>query len=416
MADLSRGKVCQAISSLSPNCSLYEARRELDPLFLSTPDIDVQYESKITPLIVTCDKGNNSCLEYLMEKLTSNKMLEHFIGHPLDVSSNEDQNTAIHHAAMSGCELSIPILNTLGESILSLASTRNSHGDTPLMMAAANGHLDFLRTFHKLSVQEAGLENVQAILLAKNYSNDSCLSLASCHGHPAVVEFLIGLVPIETELLQTCRLRCERMDSALRSNPELMKQNKSRLDSVRQCVDKLEATLSRHAEETASKLLAEGETLLPKERIKPKKKKKQTRRSNQDLAQPKKDSSTANSSSFDTRDKDDDMRLTTLADGTVAVVVHGEEPERPNLRLPASINMQDPSVKEMFRKRFEGASAKVEAVMDALCLDVSMLLYTPHGMALNLSPSQLDAVQAVLQNQLVFVQEARKIQNRMHGT
>jgi hypothetical protein len=383
-------------------------------LFLSTPDIDFQFESKITPLIVTCDKGNNSCLKYLLEKQTSNKMLEHFIGHPLDVSSNEDKNTAIHHAAMSGCELSIPILNKLGESILSLASTRNSHGDTPLMMAAANGHLDFLRTFHKLSVQEADLKNVQNILLAKNDSNDSCLSLASCHGHPAVVEFLLGLVPIETELLQTCRLRCERMDSALRSNPELMKQNRSRLDSVRQCVDKLEATLSRHAEETASKLLAEGETL-PKESIKPKKKKKQTRTSNQDQEQPKKDS-TANSSSFDTSDKDDAMRLTTLADGTVAVVVHGEEPERPNLRLPASINMQDPSVEVMFRRRFEGASAKVGAVMDALCLDVSMLLYTPHGMALNLSPSQLEAVQAVLENQLVFVQEARKIQNRMHGT
>jgi hypothetical protein len=410
MTDLFRGKVCQAISSLSPNCSLDEARRELDPLFLSTPDIDFQFESKITPLIVACDKGNNSCLKYLLEKQTSNKMLEHFIGHPLDVSSNEDKNTAIHHAAMSGCELSIPILNKLGESILSLASTRNSHGDTPLMMAAANGQLDFLRTFH-----EADLENVQNMLLAKNDSNDSCLSLASCHGHPAVVEFLLGLVPIETELLQTCRLRCERMDSALRSNPELMKQNRSRLDSVRQCVDKVEATLSRQAEETASKLLAEGETL-PKERIKPKKKKKQTRRSKQDQEQPKKDSSTANSSSFDTSDKDDAMRLTTLADGTVAVVVHGEEPERPNLRLPASINMQDPSVKEMFRRRFEGASAKVEAVMDALCLDVSMLLYTPHGMALNLSPSQLDAVQAVLENQLVFVQEARKIQNRMHGT
>jgi hypothetical protein len=184
---------------------------------------------------------------------------------------------------------------------------------------------------------------------------------------------------------------------------------------VRQCVDKLEATLSRHAEETASKLLAEGETL-PKERIKPKKKKKQTRRSHQDQEQQKKNSSTANSSSFDTSDKDDAMRLTTLADGTVAVVVHGEEPERPNLRLPASINMQDPSVEVMFRRRFEGASAKVGAVMDALCLDVSMLLYTPHGMALNLSPSQLEAVQAVLENQLVFVQEARKIQNRMHGT
>ena len=43
-----------------------------------------------------------------------------------------------------------------------------------------------------------------------------------------------------------------------------------------------------------------------------------------------------------------------------------------------------------------------------------MLLYTPHGMALNLSPSQLDAVQNVLEKQMQAVSEARDIQNRMH--
>ena len=58
--------------------------------------------------------------------------------------------------------------------------------------------------------------------------------------------------------------------------------------------------------------------------------------------------------------------------------------------------------------------SEIDAVMDALCLDVSMLLYTPHGMALNLSPSQLDAVERILEKQMISVKEARQIQHRAH--
>ena len=55
----------------------------------------------------------------------------------------------------------------------------------------------------------------------------------------------------------------------------------------------------------------------------------------------------------------------------------------------------------------------VNAVMEALCLDNSMLLLSPHSMALNLSPSQLDAIGAVLRNQVAAVEQAREIQSRL---
>jgi hypothetical protein len=55
----------------------------------------------------------------------------------------------------------------------------------------------------------------------------------------------------------------------------------------------------------------------------------------------------------------------------------------------------------------------VNAVMEALCLDDSMLLLSPHSMALNLSPSQLDAIGAVLRNQVGAVEQAREIQSRL---
>ena len=65
--------------------------------------------------------------------------------------------------------------------------------------------------------------------------------------------------------------------------------------------------------------------------------------------------------------------------------------------------------------RQDGVDKDIDGVMDALCLDVPMLLYTPHGMALNLSPSQLDAVEQILLKQGAAVRQARQLQQRMHS-
>lgn len=50
---------------------------------------------------------------------------------------------------------------------------------------------------------------------------------------------------------------------------------------------------------------------------------------------------------------------------------------------------------------------------DSLCLDMSMLLLTPHGYAMKLSPAQLEAVEKLLRTQLDAVNEAKEIQNRL---
>jgi hypothetical protein len=55
----------------------------------------------------------------------------------------------------------------------------------------------------------------------------------------------------------------------------------------------------------------------------------------------------------------------------------------------------------------------VDAVMDSLCLDASMLLLNSHGMAMNCSPSQLEAIDSILHKQMQSVQEARAIQERL---
>ena len=58
-------------------------------------------------------------------------------------------------------------------------------------------------------------------------------------------------------------------------------------------------------------------------------------------------------------------------------------------------------------------SQQSEELMDALCLDPSMLLLSPHALAMNLSPSQLEAVDTVLKNQLNAVAQAKIIHDRL---
>lgn len=413
-----RAKLSQAISVLPPDCKREDVSKELDPILQSTPGINKNFETKVTPLMVCCDKGNCACLEYLLENFEEHADL---IGRPSDVT--DDKNTAMHHAAMSGCELSITILNQMGESFLSLASVRNSHGDTPLMMASINGHLNFLIAFQKLLAQDIRTESeIQSIFSAKNNSNDSCLSLACCHGMTSILDFLLSFVSVEPDILQICEPRLKKMDVAFQSNPSLMKQHKSRYDAVNQCVQKLQIKLAGKAEETARELLAEEESARPKAKSQTKKKKQLRKIKSQGKSNSAHGISPTSSSLSSTclksveESENETMRLTTLADGTKAVIVEGETLERPRLPLHAPANSKEKSVDEMFRKRFEAASFEVDAVMNALCLDVSQLLFTPHQMALDLSPSQLDAVQLILEKQLFAVEEARNIQNRMHDT
>jgi hypothetical protein len=58
-------------------------------------------------------------------------------------------------------------------------------------------------------------------------------------------------------------------------------------------------------------------------------------------------------------------------------------------------------------------AVSIEASLASLCLEPSMLLYTSHGMALHLSPSQLDALELLITNQLDAVRKAKGIQNRL---
>lgn len=119
-------------------------------------------------------------------------------------------------------------------------------------------------------------------------------------------------------------------------------------------------------------------------------------------------------------------RVVTLQDGTViststsertTYAAEEEECLRPivhedNSDMKATA---EKSIDDMLRDRCSErrVQSEVEAIMDSLCLDTSMLLLTSHGMALDLSPCQLDAVESILNTQLGAIHEARKIQARI---
>ena len=55
----------------------------------------------------------------------------------------------------------------------------------------------------------------------------------------------------------------------------------------------------------------------------------------------------------------------------------------------------------------------IVALMDSLCLEPSMLLYSPHEMAIEMSPCQLDVIEDILKQQLNAIKKAQEIHARL---
>ncbi|KAL7431704.1 hypothetical protein ACHAXH_001563 [Discostella pseudostelligera] len=55
----------------------------------------------------------------------------------------------------------------------------------------------------------------------------------------------------------------------------------------------------------------------------------------------------------------------------------------------------------------------IASLMESLCLDPSMLLYSPHEMAIEMSPCQLEIIEGILQQQLSATKKAQQIHARL---
>jgi len=281
---------------------------------------------------------------------------------------------------------------------------------------------------------------------------------------------------VKHDEVQTCQQAVYRMDLAIHNlveskttTEDALLECQERQARVHACLAKLQAALEQQAEDAANELLlgdndlvtAQASTSKSSKKNKKNKKKKKGKGNNsatknvsnaKETATTNKNSAEAGQQQEGKTGNDEFFVVKRLQDGRVAVAVTGEDnaskpppPQTNNNTIAATIMPAKP-VDTLFRERFRGhqqastatatataattaaasrstssdnavsaeksGNMDIDAVMDALCLDVSMLLYTPHSMALNLSPSQLDAIEQILQQQILSLREARSLQHK----
>lgn len=421
---MGRESLSKAILGLPPDASLAQVTEELDVLVaqLDKNDTHTDATSSASPLMVACDRANVSVLRYLQNLyFSSDKSVFREVGSPLEEYGG---NTPLHHAAMSGCSEAIEILSSFGTPFHEFGATSNSHGDTGLMFACTYGHLKFCRVWNEQFQNSMGAtEETANLAMAKiynrrNMSKDNCIILACSHGKADVVDFLIGQCGVEVDAsdFEKCQASYQRMKKALQNNAELYAEHKGTMLSVKKGLDMIKSELERRAM-LAQKELLSGDLVIETPVVSRKAGKRSTKKKSNNRSSKAMSSNSA-SDDIPSREqgpveKTESLKLTRLPTGELAVAVGNSGVAADSTPLHVTLPPK-PSTEEMFRRTLQSSrSTDVDALMDALCLDVSMLLYTPHGMALNLSSSQLDAVQSILEEQLKAASEARAIQGRM---
>jgi ankyrin repeat protein len=465
-----RHNVIEKIVAFEQHVSYDQVQETLGPLLLNPngnpTDEENDSERRLTPLMVACDKGQFHTVHYLVDQCLSRRNLGRVIGIPLDRNS-EEGNTAAHYAAVSGqisiwqqlVRLMMMTKRTMDEAEEKekegplqlqetntsyshhhqclLISARNKHGDTPLMMASMAGHKEFLREHSSLSMNDQPYNNNNFdVWKWRNESDDSVLSLACGYGHVDIVQLLLlqwGNSIAEWKDIQMGQMVLEKMQQVRQrrqqqQNSKTMIMNEQweqKYEDVSRCVEWIRAALTQVADSMADSLLAQEiesdstqrdiagtSNITPSKKKKPKKKKKKKKNrgdgsENSIAMEPLEHSPVARAQG------PDDVILTQLPNGIRAVVVPGYEDEQTPIGTTTASVTNVPSsssalhdAQELLRSQFPVADSS------SLCLNVSMLLWKPHAMALYLSASQLEAVDGILEQQRQAVQQARMLQAR----
>lgn len=361
--------------------------------------------------------------------------------------------------------------------LIDLLSQRNSNGDTPIMLAAASGRESFLKYFVDRLLKESAtdLEDVRRVFQKCNDTGDTACSLASGFGYHAIVLLLIeplsnnhdfAVVQPDHNELQKSRAALQRMDNLLpmvkkKGGKKEQDEFSAKRSDIARCVDIIEAALERKAQKQMGELLGEEDisatldSSKTSSSTKRKAKKKKKGRTNAEKSIPNKDEKINSQIKSDA--VSDDMkgrtkkqawkvsrtkpvgqfnnepemltspRVVTLQDGTVIStnertrydVVDGDNSAFASTSTGEETKKEsDKSINDMLRDRCRERrmQAEVEAIMDSLCLDPTMLLLSSHGMALDLSPCQLEAVESILTMQMTAIHEAKTIQARIRST
>lgn len=415
-----REKLCRAVAALDDNCALDHVSEQFGSILgnVDVENVDEPSHSStsvdsVTPLIVACDKAQVTCIEWISMKTKENSSLLYVLGSPRDHA--EAGNTPFHYAAHSDCIQALPLLcNMLDDEetkpATKLASLRNDNFDTPIMFASVRGHLAFLRETLRLLEKEDSQDRTKLFELV-NDDGDTALSLACGHGNVDIVHFLLqeARVTVTYDIVKEAEERLNKIDAALaqvKPTPE----HKARRNDAYKCLVILKVFLAKLTEATMEELLAEEDEAnaakMPK--VKAKKKPKHF-----PAAESRGKSQVVLGSSTESNILEDEPQKT---DSVSTRSARESEQERDagtskeRARQPATALHTSTLLPETQRTSDFGTNLDVDAIIEALCLDSSMLLLSSEDMASTLSPCQLDAVAAVLRNQIQAVKEARAIQ------
>ena len=436
LLDCSQGALCLAISAMDSSISADEFE---DALSVTCENMDVESSVEgskgVLPLVVACSSANITALNYLVSMGRPE-----LVGTPLQkMTDDRGGGCAVHHAASSGFLEAIKSFHSMGCSIKEQMIITNKNVDTPLMMAAKDGHLGFLKGLVELAVdiERLPMEEVKAAFEMRNKDGNSCITLSCNHGHVLVVQWLLSEIGVEFSVndFTTCHaFVCDieqKLTPAKIPDPEILQSYQIKHNRVKEAYSLLAEIQDKKAAEAEAALLSLDDDKVPdttSQKNTKKKKGKAAKKKNQkartgaaakgkaaDLDRVADQNETIQS------EEQERVELKTLEDGRNAVAVNGNtytiHPKRNPITAPLGMP-EKADVDEMFRERVKGSVAssdeQIDEVMNALCLDVSMLLYTTHSFALNLSPSQLHTVEQILEKQLKAIREAKQIQERMH--
>jgi len=455
--------ICVRISKLDANVSYDAVQQVLEPILdpqntastLTTSQKEESRSDCITPLLLACDKGQVETCRWLLDQVQKQPSLEAVVGSVVQDRAPESGNTCIHQAArLDILQLLVQSCHPGSESLVDvtrLATLTNHHHDTPLMMAVVDNSSELV-SYWCHSVSDADLATV---LSQRNQSGDSAISLACGHGHVEILQILLeagggtsAVVSQDLELALESLARTQKVQHQAATASRLPQNERQRMRSeiatkcqaMQTCVELLQQALEQQSQAAALELLEEETGKAPESKTsnetKKKAKAKRKKKNSNKVTGPSNDSSTeeplqetsAGSDPGGVTASAPGMTLVPLSNGKKAVAVSGrslDTDSRPDstMALPDDATATAAkSVDDLFcssaaavQKNSSGA-ADLSDLLEALCLNVSQLLLPAHGMALNLSPSQLDAVDQILERQRAAVQEAREIQQRLHAT
>lgn len=384
-----------------------------------------------TPIMMACVFGHTSVLYYILER-----RLELYAD-GLDKSSsfNPPKDSTIQ---------------SMSQTLQKIFAIRNAEGCTALSLSCGHGKVEVVQMLiQPLFAQISWFDNeCKAIVSLDYYSERENEELDG----PDVRTYKFRLKPllkISYKDFEHCKLALKDMDAEVNHMKQHKRINKVHLDGFIQqrlklfeCEEILNDAMNYMAADVAKDLMNDknfGASTPNQHATKTKKKKKKQKGCNKTLPSDR-SSNEANQNSMPDKDVTeqrlinhfdmDPSPFVTLQDGRLISRSQQsndvDEVAQTNVDLVPSENPTPRSLQNVLQSQLckklqtrEDSrkccpeSFNVEEQMESLCLDPSMMLLSSHGMAMEMSPCQLETMQAILKHQANAAQEAQIIQERL---